>query len=175
MPTTLYIRYSYTLGEENYNRGETRPPPLSTACVYLYFHVRIRRLSVFIGVLQRGAILANELKNNSCKLARWTAQALLGGVDEMKLGYVSRSNFKDPYSHVVLGVQSYNPNTFATQMALNQNNTWGIIKMLSELLLEQPEGKYVVMKDPNKPILRLFSVPLDTFEEEGEEDEEDDE
>jgi translation initiation factor 3 subunit D len=104
-----------------------------------------------------------------------TAQALLGGVDEMKLGYVSRSNFKDPYSHVVLGVQSYNPNTFATQMALNQNNTWGIIKMLSELLLEQPEGKYVVMKDPNKPILRLFSVPLDTFEEEGEEDEEDDE
>ncbi|KAG7383763.1 Eukaryotic translation initiation factor 3 subunit D [Phytophthora boehmeriae] len=123
---------------------------------------------------QRGAILANELKNNSCKLAKWTAQALLGGVDEMKLGYVSRSNFKDPYSHVVLGMQSYNPNTFATQIALNQNNTWGIIKMLSELLLEQPEGKYVIMKDPNKPILRLFSVPLDTFEEEGEDDEDED-
>ena len=123
--------------------------------------------------IQRGAILANELKNNSCKLAKWTAQALLAGVDEMKLGYVSRFNFKDPYSHVVLGMQSYNPNTFATQIALNQNNTWGIIKMLSELLLEQPEGKYVVMKDPNKPIVRLFSVPLDTFEEEGENDDDD--
>uniref|UniRef100_M4BKF1 Eukaryotic translation initiation factor 3 subunit D n=1 Tax=Hyaloperonospora arabidopsidis (strain Emoy2) TaxID=559515 RepID=M4BKF1_HYAAE len=121
---------------------------------------------------QRGAILANELKNNSCKLARWTAQALLGGLDEMKLGYVSRSNIKDPYSHVVLGMQSYNPSTFATQIALNQNSTWGIVKMLSELLLEQPEGKYVIMKDPNKPIIRLFSVPLDTFEEEGEDDEE---
>ncbi|CAH0474544.1 unnamed protein product [Peronospora belbahrii] len=123
---------------------------------------------------QRGAVLANELKNNSCKLAKWTAQALLGGVDEMKLGYVSRSNFKDPYSHVVLGMQSYKPNTFATQIALNQNNMWGIIKMLSELLLEQPEGKYVIMKDPNKPIIRLFSVPLNTFEEEGENDDDDD-
>ncbi|RLN90192.1 hypothetical protein BBJ28_00001877 [Nothophytophthora sp. Chile5] len=123
----------------------------------------------------RGAILANELKNNSCKLAKWTAQALLGGVDEMKLGYVSRSSFKDPYSHVVLGTQSYNPSTFATQIALNQNNTWGIVKMLAELLLEQPEGKYVIMKDPNKPILRLFAVPLDTFEEGDDEDDEDQE
>ncbi|TDH71680.1 hypothetical protein CCR75_004416 [Bremia lactucae] len=122
---------------------------------------------------QRGAILANELKNNSYKLAKWTAQALLGGVDEMKLGYVSRLNFKDPYSHVVLGMQSYNPKTFATQIALNQNNTWGIVKMLSELLLEQPEGKYVIMKDPNKPIVRLFSVPLGTFDEESEEDDND--
>ncbi|CAH0521313.1 unnamed protein product [Peronospora belbahrii] len=151
MPTTLYIRYSYTLGEESLTVGETQPLPLV-----------------------RGAVLANELKNNSCKLAKWTAQALLGGVDEMKLGYVSRSNFKDPYSHVVLGMQSYKPNTFATQIALNQNNMWGIIKMLSELLLEQPEGKYVIMKDPNKPIIRLFSVPLNTFEEEGENDDDDD-
>ncbi|GLE05766.1 hypothetical protein PINS_up014814 [Pythium insidiosum] len=97
---------------------------------------------------QRGAILANELKNNANKLAKWTAQALLSGVDEMKLAYVSRVNYKDPYSHVLLGVQSYNPSTFATQIALNQNNMWGIIKMLAELMLEQPEGKYVIMKDP---------------------------
>ncbi|KAI9915517.1 hypothetical protein PsorP6_007281 [Peronosclerospora sorghi] len=124
---------------------------------------------------QRGAILANELKNNSFKLAKWTAQALLGGLDEMKLAFVSRSNFKDPYAHAVLGMQSYNPNTLAIQMALNQNNSWGIIKMLSELLLEQPEGKYVIMKDPNKPIIRLFAVPLDTFEEEGDDDDDDEE
>ncbi|GAB9465639.1 putative Eukaryotic translation initiation factor 3 [Globisporangium polare] len=121
---------------------------------------------------QRGAILANELKNNSCKLARWTAQALLGGIDEMKLGYVSRVNTKDPYSHVVLGTQSYNPHTFANQIALNQNNMWGVVKMLAELMLEQPEGKYVLMKDPNKPVVRLYSVPQDTFDEEDDEENE---
>ncbi|DAZ96637.1 TPA: hypothetical protein N0F65_005816 [Lagenidium giganteum] len=127
---------------------------------------------------QRGAILANELKNNSCKLAKWTAQAILSGADEMKLGYVSRVNYKDPYSHIVLGVQSYDPQLFANQIALNQNNMWGIIKMLAELLLEQPEGKYVIMKDPNKPVVRIYAVPQDTFEEDdgaiAEEDEEGD-
>merc|ERR1712238_6045 len=31
--------------------------------------------------VQRGAVLANELKHNSCKLSRWTVQALLAGSD----------------------------------------------------------------------------------------------
>lgn len=35
---------------------------------------------------QRGAIVATEMKNNSSKLARWTAQAILAGVEVMKLG-----------------------------------------------------------------------------------------
>jgi len=35
---------------------------------------------------QRGAVVATEMKNNSCKLARWTAQAILARADLMKLG-----------------------------------------------------------------------------------------
>jgi len=35
---------------------------------------------------QRGAVVATEMKNNSCKLARWTAQAILAKADIMKLG-----------------------------------------------------------------------------------------
>jgi translation initiation factor 3 subunit D len=27
------------------------------------------------------------------------------------------------------------------------------------------EGKYVLVKDPNKSLLRLYSVPMQTFEE----------
>ena len=38
---------------------------------------------------QRGAVVATEMKNNSCKLARWTTQAVLSGADLMKLGFVS--------------------------------------------------------------------------------------
>jgi translation initiation factor 3 subunit D len=37
---------------------------------------------------QRGAVLANELRNNACKLAKWTVQALLAGSDQIKFGYV---------------------------------------------------------------------------------------
>ena len=35
---------------------------------------------------QRGAVVATEMKNNSCKLARWTIQAILAKADLMKLG-----------------------------------------------------------------------------------------
>ena len=38
---------------------------------------------------QRGAVVATEMKNNSCKLARWTAQSILAKADVMKLGYES--------------------------------------------------------------------------------------
>ncbi len=40
-------------------------------------------------VSQRGAVVATEMKNNSCKLARWTVQSILAKADIMKLGYVS--------------------------------------------------------------------------------------
>lgn len=37
---------------------------------------------------QRGAVVATEMKNNSCKLARWVVQSMLAGADHLKLGYV---------------------------------------------------------------------------------------
>lgn len=37
-------------------------------------------------VSQRGAVVATEMKNNSCKLARWTVQSILAKADVMKLG-----------------------------------------------------------------------------------------
>lgn len=37
-------------------------------------------------VSQRGAVVATEMKNNSCKLARWTVQSILAKADFMKLG-----------------------------------------------------------------------------------------
>lgn len=40
-------------------------------------------------VSQRGAVVATEMKNNSCKLARWTVQSILAKADVMKLGYVA--------------------------------------------------------------------------------------
>ena len=89
--------------------------------------------------------MATELKNNSSKLAKWTAQAIISGADQMKLGYVSRSVRNDPYSHVVLGTHTYKPRDFAAQLALNVNNMWGIIKSFAEFFMEQPEGKYVIM------------------------------
>ncbi|KAF2739254.1 eukaryotic translation initiation factor 3 subunit D [Polyplosphaeria fusca] len=118
---------------------------------------------------QRGAVLATEMKNNSCKLARWATQSILAKADTMKLGFVSRMNPKNNNDHIILGVLTHKPRDFANQMALNLNNGWGIVRTIVDMCLKMDDGKYVLIKDPNKPVLRLYSVPENTFEEEAEE------
>lgn len=118
---------------------------------------------------QRGAVLATEMKNNSCKLARWAVQSFLAKADTMKLGFVSRVNPKNNNDHVVLGVLTSKPRDFINQMALNLNNGWGIVRTIADMCLKMEEGKYVLVKDPNKSVLRLYSVPENTFEEDAEE------
>ncbi|KAE9966771.1 hypothetical protein EG328_003693 [Venturia inaequalis] len=116
----------------------------------------------------RGAVVATEMKNNSCKLARWTIQSILAKADIMKLGFVSRVNPRSPNDHVVLGVLGYKPRDFAAQMNLNIANGWGIVRTIVDMVLKMDDGKYVLVKDPNKNVLRLYQVPADTFEDDGE-------
>ena len=121
-------------------------------------------------VSQRGAVVATEMKNNSLKLARWTTQAILARVDQMKLGFVSRANPKSSQNHVVLGVVGYKPKEFAAQMNLGLNNGWGIVRTIVDLVRGlsgglKEEKKFVLVKDPNKQVIRLYDVPLHTFED----------
>ncbi|KAI3475926.1 hypothetical protein L1887_62568 [Cichorium endivia] len=119
--------------------------------------------------VQRGAVLANELKNNSCKLAKWTVQALLAGSHQLKFGYVSRVNYKDS-AHVILGTQQFKPKEFADQINLNMDNGWAILRCIIDTLMKLEDGKYLILKNPNKPLLLLYSIPDSTFE--SDEDEE---
>ncbi|KAK9990004.1 hypothetical protein SO802_024989 [Lithocarpus litseifolius] len=113
---------------------------------------------------QRGAVLATELKNNANKMAKWTAQALLASADMMKLGYVSRVHPRDHFNHVILAVVGYKPREFASQINLNTSNMWGIVKSIVDLCMKLNEGKYVLVKDPSKPQVRIYEVPADAFE-----------
>lgn len=113
---------------------------------------------------QRGAVLATELKNNANKLAKWTSQALLAGADLMKLGYVSRVHPRDHFNHAILAVVGYKPREFAAQINLNTSNMWGIVKSIVDLCMKLNEGKYVLVKDPSKPQVRIYEVPPDAFE-----------
>jgi translation initiation factor 3 subunit D len=129
---------------------------------------------------QRGAVLANELKNNSNKLGRWTAASFLAGADLMQLGFVSRKNPTKKWEHEVLAAPVYKPREFARQINLNPDNMWGILQYIIKMVLALPTGsKYVLLKDPNKKMLLLYKVPLDTFDDSEssseEEDDDDDE
>lgn len=113
---------------------------------------------------QRGAVVATELQNNSCKLAKWTLQALLAGSDQMKFGFVSRYHPRDSSRHVILCTCQYKPIEMATSISLNLENAWGIVRCIIDKCMSLANGKYLFMKDPNKPVVRMYSLPSGTFE-----------
>lgn len=129
---------------------------------------------------QFAAVLATELQNNTFRLSRWVISCLLAGVDLLKLGFVTRQNFRDPSRHTVVHVAQFRPNEFANNINLNMENSWGMLNYILTKCLEQPQGDYLLIKDPNKPVIRLFSVPPDEEldaedDEENDEDDDDDE
>eukprot|EP00301_Raphidiophrys_heterophryoidea_P002671 c11244_g1_i1.p1 GENE.c11244_g1_i1~~c11244_g1_i1.p1 ORF type:complete len:526 (-),score=155.81 c11244_g1_i1:162-1682(-) len=116
---------------------------------------------------QRGAVFATEIRNNNGKIARWCAASLLGGVDQIKIGYISRVAPRDPYNHTILGTQFYKPFELATQMALTQNNMWAIVKRIVDVVSQYEDGKFVLVKDALKPLLTLYAVPSNAFDEDN--------
>ena len=70
---------------------------------------------------------------------------------------------------MILGVVGWKPRDFAQQMNLQLSNGWGIVRTIADMCLQREEGKYVLVKDPNKQILRLYEVPAGSFEDDAEE------
>mmetsp|Transcript_2749 Transcript_2749/g.4745 ORF Transcript_2749/g.4745 Transcript_2749/m.4745 type:complete len:516 (+) Transcript_2749:103-1650(+) len=108
---------------------------------------------------QRSALLAFETKNNKNKVAKWTAGALLSGADMMKLGFVSRCGLRDNTSHMVLATQVVKPKDFANQISLSMEHGWGIVRAIVDLVIKLEDGKYLLVKDPMKELLRLYAIP----------------
>lgn len=69
--------------------------------------------------------------------------------------YVSRYHAKDSARHVVLGTQQFKPNEFASQINLSMENAWGILRCVIDICRKLDEGKYLILKDPNKVSRRL--------------------
>lgn len=120
----------------------------------------------------KGAVLATEIKNNNCKIAKWTAQSILANADFMKIGYVSRTAPTNAKEHQVLSTQSLRPRELAVQLGMNLVNVWGVLKMFCETLLAMEDGKYLIMKDPQKQAIRIYTVPINSFEDDYDEEEE---
>jgi len=50
------------------------------------------------------------------------------------------------------------PSDFAGQLNVSLMNGWGIVRTIADLCLKHPEGKYVLIKDPNKVWTHLQAV-----------------
>lgn len=89
----------------------------------------------------------------------------------MPPSFVSRVNPKANDKHVILGVIGWKPRDFANQMNLSLSNGWGIVRTISDFVLKAvsaDEAKFVLVKDPNKSILRLYEVPAGSLDEDEE-------
>lgn len=78
--------------------------------------------------------------------------------DECKFSYVSRANPREASRHVILSTQTVRPPDFAAQLNVSLSNGWGIVRTIADLCLAQPDGKYLLVKDPNKVYVEYFAV-----------------
>lgn len=65
---------------------------------------------------------------------------------------------RDTRNHVILGLQQFKPTEFAQQMNLNMENAWGILRCILDIIKKLDDGKYLIMRDPNKVRLANLSV-----------------
>ncbi len=73
---------------------------------------------------------------------------------------------------MILGTQQFKPSEFAAQINLSMDNAWGIVRCIVDLVKAQKDGKYLIVKDPMKAVIRLYDIPDNTFESEEDSDDE---
>ena len=82
---------------------------------------------------------------------------------------------KDSSCHVILGTQQFKPNEFANQMNPHVENAWGILCCVIDICMKLEEGKYLNLRDPNKQVVRVYSLSDGTFSSVEDDDEEEEE
>ena len=83
---------------------------------------------------------------------------------------VSRANPKSNDKHVILGVIGRKPRDFANQTNLSLSSGRRIARTNVDMALWHGGGdlKFVLVKDSNKTISRLYQAPTGSFEDDGE-------
>ena len=78
---------------------------------------------------------------------------------------------KDSSRHIILGTQQFKPSEFAAQINLSMDNAWGVVRCVIDMVMKQDDGKFLIVKDPNKPgCSRLYKIPDNTFESDDDSD-----
>jgi translation initiation factor 3 subunit D len=88
----------------------------------------------------------------------------------VQIGLAARVTPKDPHSHVLLATSQQKPKDFAAQLNIKMGNCWAIVRHIVDLCLKLGKDKYVLMKDPNKPLMYLYEMPSNAVGDDYEDD-----
>ena len=113
----------------------------------------------------RGAILANFIKTNACKVARWATMAIVSAVDQVKLAFVTRARHNSSTSHLLLGLETKTPLELAVQINLNMPRMWGSLAILSDYIFQMTEGNFMLVREAGKGNLALYDLGMSEDEE----------
>lgn len=80
-----------------------------------------------------------------------------------RLRYISRANPRDNSRHAILSTASLRPSDFAAQLNVILSNGWGIVRTVTDMCMKMPDGKYVLVKDPNKVRRHHTTHKTETF------------
>ncbi|KNH04727.1 eukaryotic translation initiation factor 3 subunit D-like protein [Perkinsela sp. CCAP 1560/4] len=116
----------------------------------------------------RGAILANFVKCNACKVAKWVTMSLLSGAQRIKIAFAIRSQPSNNKSHSILSVDTKSPKEFATQVGINPRSLWNTFVHIAIKFSPLEDGSYSVVKEAGKPALSIYQIlDNDTNKEEN--------
>ena len=120
-------------------------------------------------------MLNKEVTDNASKFNRWTMQSILDGVDKMRFAFVQRTNFTSNKAHNVVGFVHVKPDAFASQINLNVQNCWAVLKDVVQTVLQQEHSsaEYLYMKDPVQPNYKLIHMVKSENEDDEGSDEDD--
>lgn len=104
----------------------------------------------------RSAVTSEISINNSTKLAKWTIEALLSGVNNIRLAYLIRRKINDNSKHDIVEVARYTTRELRNLINLNYEACWGVLNMIIQELHNEEDGSYYLVKDPNKLVIRLY-------------------
>jgi len=108
---------------------------------------------------RRGVVLATEIKNNSCRMARVIAKAFLAGASNIHIGFITRKTASDTVNHVLLTAIPFATNVAAPQINVSERVLWGVADNIFQQIVPLPEGKYFLTKQDANPMLTLYSTP----------------
>jgi len=113
---------------------------------------------------QKAGVFATEVKNNNCKLAKWAVQAHLANADGLKLGWVSRVLARDLNSNSIVAVTKHTTSDFAHEVGVDFQKMWGSLKYILDIARKFDNGKYILLRDPNKKHLVFYKIAMDEFD-----------
>lgn len=108
--------------------------------------------------------LRKELPNNFLKITKWGVQSYLAGVETIKIGFVTRKNTKSNASHLIVGFYDIRQKDLLNVTNFNRQTSWGIFKHFIDLVRNQPDGTFILMKTlaGPKPMVKLVKLPPNT-------------